>query len=143
MKQINPEILAQLGDTGKLFTICRDALNILADIITTTDQHRPLNSTVVYVGHFVHNGIRITGRILGPLRTDGGLVLITRQDEHDGTKHQIFRLDDILQEPRDSLEHGEFLSKLRVLMEKAFGMRDHIASEATNYFAGGKVVKSI
>jgi hypothetical protein len=143
VKRIKLEALAQLDDTDNFFTVYRDALTILTDIVTTTEQHRPLNSTAVHVGHFVHQGIRITGRILGPLRTDGGLFLVTRQGPDDNTRHQICRLDSLFQDSRDDLEHREFLTKLQVLIEKAVCARDGARTEATNYFSGGKVVKSI
>ncbi len=148
MKRIKPEILTQLDDHAKIFKIYCDALNILADIAATTEQHRPANSTIVYVGHFVHEGVRVTGRILGPLRVDGGLLLVTRQIEtrqnecHD-TQHLIYRLEDFLQTSRDDLRHVESLSKIQALLEKSFTVRERIGSEATNYFSGGKVVKSL
>jgi hypothetical protein len=143
VKRVKPEILAQFDDTGRLFVICRDALSILADIVTTPEKHRPPDSTLVYVGHFVHKRVRITGRILGPLRVDGGLLLVTRQSERHGTQHQICLLEDLLQDSCDNFEHIEFASKLQALTEKALGVRQRIGSEATNYFSGGKVVKSL
>jgi hypothetical protein len=66
-------------DFRKRYRICRTAINILADLVAVDVLKRRPTSVVVYVGHYTSGGIRITARILGPTRIDGGLILLTQK----------------------------------------------------------------
>jgi hypothetical protein len=122
---------------------CKAAVSVLADIVVIDALKRPLSSTLVYVGRIVHNGVRITARILGPTRIDGGVILLTQITKGHCSSHQAYLLDDLYREMELNRRRTGCESELCELIEKAVARRSRILSTTTNYFSGitGKVME--
>jgi hypothetical protein len=130
-------------DLRKSYKLCSTAMNILADIIVGDFSKGRPNPTLVRVGHVSERGIRTTAWILGPMRVDGGLLLLTQTAKGDCLSHRVCLLDDVYDELDFNRGGAERASALWALIEKAIRKRDRILSGTTNYFSGttGKVVK--
>ena len=128
-------------DLCKGYRVCSTAMNILADIATVDVPKGGPSSTLVRVGHFSHGGTRITARILGPMRVDGGLLLLTQTAKGECPSHRVYLLDDIYRDLGFNCGRTEYDSDLGVLIGKAIAKRDRILNGTTNYFSGGRVVK--
>lgn len=115
------------------------ALNVMAEIVIAS---RLRSSDMVYVGQIIHNQIRTKAYILGPMRVDGGIVLLTQMIEikRRKTRSSAYFLDDLYGELELKRRCGR-LSELCGLIEKAIDKRDRILRGTTNYFSGGKVVE--
>src|SRR5258708_35374361 len=118
------------------------AMGIVADNIPTKVSKLPLTSMLVFVGHSIHKGVRITARLLGPTRIDGGLLLLTEVAEGRDPSHRAYLLDDLQHELRTSSRYCEHAHEL-ALINRAIARRNQILSTTTNYFSGitGKVWK--
>jgi hypothetical protein len=130
-------------DFRKRYRVCRAAINILADLVAVDVLKRRPTSVLVYVGHYNRGGIRITARILGPTRIDGGLMLLTQKAKSGHSRHRIYLLDDLYCKPELNGRRTECTNELWALIIKAVAKRSQILSETTNYFSGatGKVIK--
>jgi hypothetical protein len=125
----------------KGYRVCSTAMSILADIATVDIPKGEPSSTLVRVGHFSHGGIRITARILGPMRVDGGLLLLTQTAKGECPSHRVYFLNDVYNDLSFELGNTEYASDLDELIGKAMMKRDRMLKGTTNYFSGGKVVK--
>jgi hypothetical protein len=118
-------------------------MGILADIVTVDLAKGRPSSTLVRVGHFRHGRMRITARILGPMRVDGGLLLLTQTAKGEPSRHRVYFVDELYQELGFNLSDTDYASNLYELIGKAIRKRDRMLEGTTNYFSGitGRVVK--
>ena len=123
------------------YELCNAVMSILADIATLESDKLPLTSTVIYVGRFCHRRSRISLRLLGPTRLDGGLVMLTHEQRNNAPRHEAFVLDDLYSETTKHCTCAEYASNLDGLVTKAVRRRNRALKGTTNYFAGGRVVK--
>jgi hypothetical protein len=125
------------------YKACKAAVSVLADILVIDAPKRPLSSTLVFVGRIVHNGARITARILGPTRIDGGIILLTQITKDRRSSHQVYLLDDLYREMELNRCRTGCRSELWELVVKAVARRSQILRTTTNYFSGitGKVIE--
>ena len=118
-------------------------MNILADMVTVDFPKGRSSSTLVHVGHFRHRRMRITARILGPMRVDGGLLLLTQKAKGERSSHRVYFVDELYQELLFNLSDTAYANNLYDLIGKAIRKRDRLLDGTTNYFSGitGRVVK--
>lgn len=130
-------------DLRKRYRVCSTAMSILADIVTVDFPKGRPSSTLIRVGHFSNGGIRITARILGPMRVDGGLLLLTQTAKGERPSHRVYLLNDVYRDLGFNCGRTEYDSDLGTLIGKAIAKRDRILNGTTNYFSGttGRVVK--
>lgn len=118
-------------------------MSILADMVTVDFPKGRPSSTLAPVGHFRHGRMRITARILGPMRVDGGLLLLTQTAKEEPSRHRVYFVDELYQELGFNLSDTDYTRNLYELIEKAIRKRDRMLDGTTNYFSGitGRVVK--
>jgi hypothetical protein len=140
MNKDNDQVLA---DSARGLRICNAVVTILADIIALPEQHRPSTSVLMAVGSFTHDKTRVTVRILGPTRIDGGLVLFTKTARGKNPEHEVYVLNDFYTKMCSDRSLSEYAQRMEVLIQKAIRKRDRVLIGTTNYFSGitGKVVE--
>lgn len=122
---------------------CDAAVSVLADIVAIDALRRSPSSTLVHVGSVIHKGVRITARILGPTRIDGGVILLTQSTKRSRPSHRVYLLDDLYGVMELNRRRTGCTSDLWELVLKAIARRSRILSTTTNYFCGitGKVIE--
>lgn len=139
---MNKDNYQSLGGVASDFRICNAAVGILADIITLPEQHRPSTSVLMQGGSFTHDKTRVTVRILGPTRIDGGLMLFTTTARNKDPEHEVYVLEDFYAKVCSDRSHSEYIQRMQLLIQRAIRKRDRVLVGTTNYFSGvtGKVV---
>src|SRR5215831_8738258 len=119
----NPKIpsTTQSGDCDlcKCYRVCSTAMGILADIVTVDLAKRRSSSTLVRFGHFRHGRMRVTAQMLGPMRVDGGLLLLTQTAKGEPSRHRVYFVDELYQELDFNVSDTDYASNLYELIEKA------------------------
>ncbi len=120
-------------------------MSVLADIVTTARPYSGQNLDLVYVGRFTLGDVRVSLRMLGLLRAEGDLVLLTRRVGRQDASHEIHRFDELCHDVWSNAPRTEYNDKLSALLRKAALKRTRILSTTTNIFSGvtGRVVKII